>query len=268
VSGGQRTGQPAIVVSTLLCALLGGLLADRISPLVPGPGRVAVVALCTVAGACLAFFLLTRAGPDSRHRAEPVHRERPPDVRRPSTGQGATRRPSGQRAPEDWWTQPPPGAAPPGGAALTGAALPGGAALAGADAPGPARPGAAPHGPGRGEPWTRPAPPLSGYDEQSPLIAQCPHCGDFRLDVSGPDFSGPDVGDREVSCPETGVDARSHHRGRPDAGQGVPAYAFRCRNPSCAHTWSWTPGSSWPAVVVRRNLTGSPAADRAGIERR
>jgi uncharacterized protein (DUF983 family) len=72
-----------------------------------------------------------------------------------------------------------------------------------------------------------PAPPLSTYIAKgAALVAQCPHCGDFRLDV---------------------------HRGE-------PAYAFRCRNPHCRHEWHWAPGTDWPAVVVRRNLTGEPTA--------
>jgi len=67
-----------------------------------------------------------------------------------------------------------------------------------------------------------PAPSLANYEAHRALIAQCPQCGDFRIDVSS-------------------------------AGS---SYSFRCRNPRCANTWTWTPGSPWPAVVVRRNLTG------------
>jgi hypothetical protein len=67
------------------------------------------------------------------------------------------------------------------------------------------------------------APPLSAYVAAGvALVAQCPNCGDFRLDVT----------------------------------RGEPAYAFRCGNPQCRHEWLWTPGADWPAVVVRRNLTG------------
>lgn len=77
------------------------------------------------------------------------------------------------------------------------------------------------------------APPLSGYPEASPLIAQCPECGEFRLDVS------------------------EHGR----------AFAFQCRNPGCANTWSWTPGTPWPPVVVRRTLAARPAVDQTGHER-
>lgn len=61
-------------------------------------------------------------------------------------------------------------------------------------------------------------PPLHSYTTTPGLIAQCPRCGDFRLDVA----------------------------------QDDPDYRFRCRH--CAHLWRWTSGTPWPAVVVRRNL--------------
>ncbi|MGH3931193.1 MAG: hypothetical protein ACRDTF_14585, partial [Pseudonocardiaceae bacterium] len=73
-----------------------------------------------------------------------------------------------------------------------------------------------------------PAFKVSSYDAESALIAQCPRCGEFRLKVS------------EVA----------------------QAYAFRCRNERCGNTWSWTPGTSWPPVVVRRNLPGGSGAER------
>lgn len=73
-----------------------------------------------------------------------------------------------------------------------------------------------------------PAPPLSGYDAESALIAQCPRCGEFRLDV------------RQVA----------------------QDYAFECRNESCGNIWSWTPGTPWPPVVVRRNLSGGSGTGR------
>jgi hypothetical protein len=79
----------------------------------------------------------------------------------------------------------------------------------------------------------RPSPPHPGpapreAGEQPPLVAQCPRCGEFHLDVA----------------------------------RNGPAYAFRCHHPGCGHTWGWTPGTAWPAVVVRRNLTAVPTPNR------
>ena len=62
------------------------------------------------------------------------------------------------------------------------------------------------------------------FDARRAHIAQCPHCAGFELDVH-----------------------------RVERG-----YAFRCRNPKCGYQWEWAPGTAWPAVVVRRNLTGRP----------
>ncbi len=59
-----------------------------------------------------------------------------------------------------------------------------------------------------------PAPDLSTY-LASTFIAQCPHCGAFRLDI------------------------------RP-AGNG---WDFRCE--SCEYTWTWQPGTPWPPVRVK-----------------
>ncbi len=46
-------------------------------------------------------------------------------------------------------------------------------------------------------------------------VVQCPRCGGFRLDVR----------------------------------QQEPGFAFTCR--TCGHPWQWSPGSAWPAGVVR-----------------
>ncbi|MCS7475288.1 hypothetical protein ACFFQW_29685 [Umezawaea endophytica] len=62
------------------------------------------------------------------------------------------------------------------------------------------------------------------FDARRARIAQCPHCAGFELDVH-----------------------------RVERG-----YAFRCRNAKCCHRWEWELGTAWPAVVVRRNLTGRP----------
>ncbi|MFD0201951.1 MULTISPECIES: hypothetical protein [Saccharothrix] len=61
-----------------------------------------------------------------------------------------------------------------------------------------------------------------GREVDRAVVAQCPRCGDFRLDVT----------------------------------QDADAYAFRCRNPRCGHRWEWHAGAPWPTTVVRRNLTG------------
>ena len=58
-----------------------------------------------------------------------------------------------------------------------------------------------------------PAPALSTY-LASTFIAQCPHCGAFRLDIRG-------------------------------AGCG---WDFRCE--ACDYVWTWQPGTPWPPVRV------------------
>ncbi|MFE2754521.1 hypothetical protein ACFXGA_21235 [Actinosynnema sp. NPDC059335] len=60
-----------------------------------------------------------------------------------------------------------------------------------------------------------------GYEVDRAVVAQCPRCGDFRLDVA----------------------------------QHGDGYAFHCRNPNCGHRWEWRPDAPWPTTVVRRNLT-------------
>lgn len=68
----------------------------------------------------------------------------------------------------------------------------------------------------------RAAPELGTYLE-SAVVAQCPNCGEFRVDVE-------------------------------HSGDG---YAFGC--PSCAHRWSWVPGEPWPRVRVDpRRRAGRP----------
>ncbi|MFJ6673908.1 hypothetical protein ACIQMJ_22595 [Actinosynnema sp. NPDC091369] len=65
-------------------------------------------------------------------------------------------------------------------------------------------------------------PSRDGYDVDNAVVAQCPRCGDFRLDLE----------------------------------QDADTYAFHCRNPRCGHRWEWRAGAPWPTTVVRRNLTG------------
>lgn len=53
------------------------------------------------------------------------------------------------------------------------------------------------------------------------VVAQCPQCGSFRLDV-----------------------------------QGDIAIELRCRD--CTYSWPWAPERPWPPVVVRRDLSERP----------
>ncbi|MGD9530651.1 MAG: hypothetical protein AB7V44_28220 [Pseudonocardia sp.] len=62
-------------------------------------------------------------------------------------------------------------------------------------------------------------------------IVQCPRCGDFRVQL----------------------------------GRQTETFSFACRR--CAHAWEWTPGSPWPATVVRppgaeRGLPTGPTTPR------
>jgi len=79
----------------------------------------------------------------------------------------------------------------------------------------------------RQEASTVPAPDLSSY-LASALIAQCPRCGAFELDIR-----------------------RSAAR-------------WTCRCESCGHAWTWQPGTAWPQVRVsprRRTQHARPATD-------
>jgi hypothetical protein len=72
------------------------------------------------------------------------------------------------------------------------------------------------------------APDLSAY-LTSALIAQCPRCGAFKLDIR-----------------------------RDPAG-------WACRCEACEHTWTWQPGTAWPQVRVaprRRTRPARPDPDR------
>jgi uncharacterized protein (DUF983 family) len=196
IHGGDR--QTVLLIVTVVFGLAGGALVIPIMDL-SKPVWFLLVAGAAAVATLVSFVLLT-----SEHRP-PEHRPRP--------APGQNRPPAPAPAP----TAPAP--------APTNTSAPGHVVL-------PVE--------ASGQWWTQsattrnnttsaqqadPAPPLSTYVAKgAALVAQCPHCGDFRLDV---------------------------HRGE-------PAYAFRCRNPHCRHEWRWTPGTDWPAVVVRRNLTGEP----------
>ena len=193
--GGDR--QTVILFVTVAFGLAGGALVIPIVDLDPFVWFLVVIGAATLS-TLVAFKLLT-----DEHRSQPLRQGPPPTPARQSTTTSypaATSRaasapthvahpvePAGQ-----WWAQP---GTP---ANNTRTAQPAGA-----------------------------APPLSTYVATgAALVAQCPNCGDFRLDVA----------------------------------RNEPAYSFRCRNPRCRHEWRWTPGTDWPAVVVRRNLTGEPTA--------
>jgi uncharacterized protein (DUF983 family) len=77
------------------------------------------------------------------------------------------------------------------------------------------------------EATTVPATDLSSY-LASALIAQCPRCGAFDLDIR----------------------------------RGTPSWTCRCE--SCGHAWTWQPGTAWPQVRVsprRRTQHTRPATD-------
>jgi hypothetical protein len=229
--GRQADWQLVILVITLLSGLLGGLLANNFWIVDPWWSKLVILA-GTVIGTGAAFFLLTAdrpetnrwtpqterptalQSPEPRAFSQPAFVPPPhpqPNRIRPAAQRGARPEPERQPAAEHARIVPlvPGGTPPPNGS--------------------PTRqwwadmPSAAPSN--RGEPSAlhrNPAPPQSSYDPESALIAQCPRCGEFRLDVD----------------------------------QVAPAYAFRCRNGNCGNTWNWTPGTPWPPVVVRRNLHG------------
>ena len=72
-----------------------------------------------------------------------------------------------------------------------------------------------------GTPGAAPPPaPLSSYLD-SAVVAQCPRCGSFGLEVR----------------------------------QGKAEWVFRCD--ACQHVWAWHPGVAWPAVEVRPRRRGA-----------
>jgi hypothetical protein len=67
---------------------------------------------------------------------------------------------------------------------------------------------------------------LSKYLDQA-LIAQCPHCGSFRIDVDN----------------------------------RAAVWGFRCQE--CRQEWGWQPGTPWPAIHVRPNARRRSQPPRA-----
>jgi hypothetical protein len=192
----KPTDRPAVIlVVTILCGLAGALLASgflHVNVFL----SVVVIDGGTALGAAIALLLTsarTVAAPIRRDDPPPAWRPAPPQVAAPPTRQQPSHlalplaggKPASGR---QWWTETNATAPKRDGATAISAA---------------------------------PAPPLSSYRAQDAMIAQCPRCGDFRI----------------------------------DAARHGSDYAFRCRNERCGNNWTWTPGTPWPAVVVRRNLT-------------
>jgi hypothetical protein len=75
--------------------------------------------------------------------------------------------------------------------------------------------------PARGGPVVPPV-ELSEYAAVTRVV-QCPHCGDFGVDVR----------------------------------QQEPGFAFTCNR--CDRHWQWEPGAAWPVAVVRPRRQGRPA---------
>ena len=234
--------QAVVLILTAICGMLGGLLAvgllaerfDAASVWAP----LLIVAGAGVAATVVAYLLLTTTA--APRRQSQVSPRQHPAPQRPVPQHPAPQQPAAQRP---WYeasagmnktpsaAHRPPARTPQAAMDPQPQADPGHLVL-------PLNDGAAAAEGGGGDWWNRsapaaaaaaadndirPAPNLSSYvAEGSALVAQCPNCGDFRIDVQ----------------------------------RGDPVYAFRCRNPRCGEEWRWTPGTAWPSVVVRRNLTG------------
>ncbi|GAA5152641.1 hypothetical protein GCM10023321_21700 [Pseudonocardia eucalypti] len=188
--------RPAVLAASLLCALPGGWLASLAWTLTT-PVRVALVLTGALVGAAVAALAVTGPSPA---RPGPA---RPPESR----ANGPGRRPPAAGAPSDT-------ALPRHRTADR--AVSRHVASGSAD---PSPPDPHPAGPDDAGP-VGPWPDGGDRAERAALIAQCPRCGELRL----------------------------------DSGRNGPAYRFRCGNPGCGHAWTWHPDEPWPPVVVRRNL--------------
>jgi hypothetical protein len=235
--------QLVILVITVVGALLGGLLGISTRTVDPWLWVLALLG-GTVIGAGVAFFLLTSDRltadrPETGGWSLPAERPAlsPPAAPRPTwpaVSMPPVLQPNRMRPVAPFGDRPAPEPPPSTEAArltlplVAGHAAPSNGTATSqwwAESPSAAAPA------DRQEPPAgrrSPAPPLSDYDAESALIAQCPRCGEFRLDVH----------------------------------QVAQDYAFTCRNGSCGNTWSWTPGTPWPPVVVRRNLPGGSGTER------
>jgi hypothetical protein len=243
-----------ILAVTLVCGMIGGLLAAGISAILWEVGlwtQTLMVISGTVMGTGIAFFVLTTDRPNVGPRRPEVDWSVPTGQADFDDGLTQQRRPgvtaeSGVRHPASppvfSGRSPVPYAAPPAEPAKVVLPLPReDAASASRSSPrqwwteqqptNAVTSAAGQSNRREGSPRKRtPAPPLSSYDAGSALIAQCPRCGEFRMDV--------------------------HNT---SAG-----YAFRCAR--CGNTWGWTPGTPWPPVVVRRRLPGDSVPDGASAE--
>lgn len=177
----------AIVLGvTAVCAALGawiGLLFWTLDPL----PWVAVVGIGAVLGVVVAFGLTVDRRRVTRTVAPASVQREPVSARvspAPVLAPTPAPEPTPQPANRTWWRETP---------AATGPSAP-----------------------------SAPRPAQEGYDVDRAVVAQCPRCGDFRLDLK----------------------------------QDGDACAFHCRNPNCGHRWEWRAGTPWPTTVVRRNLTG------------
>ncbi|MFE9750488.1 hypothetical protein ACFYOT_36760 [Saccharothrix saharensis] len=180
----MTTRNAMVPALTAVCAALGGLVGLQLLDL--GFWRaVTVVFVGGFFGVVVALGLLTVDRLPAPHRMPVAQRE--PVRTAPPEPVGARAEPEPAAANRTWWSETP---------ART------------ATGPPPAS--------------ADPRPSRDGYDVDNSVVAQCPRCGDFRLDLE----------------------------------QDADTYAFHCRNPKCGHRWEWRAGAPWPTTVVRRNLTG------------
>ncbi|MGM1058689.1 hypothetical protein [Saccharothrix sp. Mg75] len=208
-----------VLLLTAACAVAGGLLGSHQWQL--GFWRLtAVLVVGSALGVAVAIGLLTT----DPVRQVPVP---PRPAVPPGSGPPGAERPGGERPGSERPGSGPSGAGP-------GVAPPPAGPPRNASVPAPrqesARQGSArggrewwtespPADPGGGEPAAAPPP---RHEVTRAVVAQCPHCGGFQLDVR----------------------------------QDGDTYEFDCRDPRCRYRWSWRAGDAWPTTVVRRNLNG------------
>ncbi len=243
--GGRRPVQaepPGVFWSLLVvaAALVGGLAGAELKHT-----SLIITAIVSVAVGVIAVFVVTRwpgqpaeltegrpeglePGPHRRPPADPSAATQPYALRQspePSSGAGYTRVAPTSRRPRPEYAEPEAPARPTSAVEFVPFPPPSDAGRS----PRPApenwwHAGAAPAPPSP-EGRRAPAPDLATYVDpavtarlNSATVAQCPRCGAFKLDVD-------------------------HDR---------DPWAFHCR--ACDNTWTWRPGSPWPAVRVAPRL--------------